>query len=780
MAITVQALRERYIDACSRHDVLPSQDILAALQEAETSKENDELCYIHIYLDHLKDIDFEPLLDICMQLDDSVIDVVDMTNDSPLWLKDEYALALMRAIDKKLRAADFRNCLFGKNFLRDLSQRGLPCQILQLFDSSIRKLNMTGNFMQLNTLVLDFSCTLTSFHEDCFSCMPNLMRLSMCETEISNLWTTTAALSKLPSLLELRFQVWLCCNDAGSFSASSSLKSQNETDSSEQTGGVSVNLQEGLDQETEELGSEDQSMSDNSSDDLNFECWNLTREYGPAEKLSNVFYRLDGKVVLLNEDSFDTSNQNEEGSTVGAFTKQDADISHLLMSRHPSPICSEKHYREFIIASLPRLIVLDGLSIRKTDKERAIITYSEHFEHFPYKRKSNESIVSILQKREKKSDCRSGKNSSCPSWNSQNYYTKSLCAAKMGSSSWPLLHPLPILITNSGGQSRSLRPRQFEYHPTDSSLMVIGTLDGEVAVVNHETVTVTSYIPSSGAMHSVMGLCWLNKHPSMLIAGSDNSSLKLFDIQHFPPSMSGMYSGSDTFDKFDQLTSVHVNSSDELFLTSGYTREVALYDIGSGRLLKLFNNMHQQHINFVKFANHSPAIFATSSFDRDVKVWDLRQKPLRPCYTISSPRGNVMVCFSPDDHYLLVSAFDNEVRQHLAVDGRFHLDFAIAPTGSYQNYTRSYYMNGQDYIISGSSEEHVVRICCAQTGRRLRDIAFEQKHSGTSMYVKSLRGDPFREFNMSILAANSRTMKTDIVKHPIRRRQSRPNNSVGG
>ena len=38
----------------------------------------------------------------------------------------------------------------------------------------------------------------------------------MCETRITNLWTTVAALSKLPSLVELRFQYWQYCNDSGS------------------------------------------------------------------------------------------------------------------------------------------------------------------------------------------------------------------------------------------------------------------------------------------------------------------------------------------------------------------------------------------------------------------------------------------------------------------------------------------------------------------------------------------------------------------------------------
>lgn len=85
-----------------------------------------------------------------------------------------------------------------------------------------------------------------------------------------------------------------------------------------------------------------------------------------------------------------------------------------------------------------------------------------------------------------------------------------------------------------------------------------------------------------------------------------------------------------------------------------------------------------------------------------------------------------------------------QVRQYQAVDGRLHLVFDIAPTESSQNYTRSYYMNGRDYIISGSCDEHI-RICCAQTGRRLRDISLEvnQSYIWCVLYIQKMEDKEF-------------------------------------
>ncbi|XP_027364895.1 uncharacterized protein LOC113871980 isoform X2 [Abrus precatorius] len=717
MVVDIQTLEDRYVDSCRRHGVLPSSTILSSLFKAEVKKSCQELCNLEILIDDLKDIDIAPLLDMCMNLDTSEIEAVDVRNESSCVLNGEYALSLMRAINQKLRVVDLQDLSFGKDFLRDISQRGLACQVLTLRCSRFRKLNLMGKFMHMHTLNLDFSSSLTSFQEDCFNCMPNLMRISMCETRITNLWTTVAALSKLPSLIELRFQYWQYCNDAGPSLVSSSGKSDGTAEFSlldrvPFIGGSCMDTTELTDPNfsaedplrnfysfDEEVITHDvQSMVEDSSDDSEVDFTNHHNRYW----LADVFPVWNSLVPLQNE-WFTSLNEDGEESSRGAFTGHIADVSMKYMSRHASPICYEKHYREFMIASLPNLKILDNLPIRKTDKERATGIFSQHFEYLPYRWKHKESVVSILQKREIKSGHIKGQppkhRSSYPSGKSQYFYSRSLSAAKLGSSTWPFLHPLSLLGCEL---DKGFRPRQFEYHPSDSSLMVFGTLDGEVVVINHENEHIVSYIPSLGAMNSVLGLCWLKKYPSKLIAGSDNGSLKLYDIHHIPRKVTGIYgnSGCVTFDEFDQLTSVHVNSTDELFLASGYSRNVALYDINNGKRLQVFTDMHRGHINVVKFANHSPSIFATSSFDQDVKMWDLRQKPIHPCFTATSSKGNVMVCFSPDDQYILASAVDNE-------------------------------------------------------GRSL----------GSSMFVQSLRGDPFRDFNMSVLAAYMRPgSKSEIVK----------------
>ncbi|XP_008787136.2 uncharacterized protein LOC103705263 isoform X2 [Phoenix dactylifera] len=873
MASDVSQLAARYLNACRKREVLPNSSILSSFLKVKHQKSRAEECCLKIIIDQLKSSDFPPLIDVLSMSNLSEIDAVDVWQKSSYILLDgEYVLSLLRAVNQKLRMIDLVDSSSWKDVLHDIYQKGITCQILNLRFSPIQKLSMTGKFMQLHTLKLDFSVHLTSFHASCFSCMPKLMRLSMCDTRVTNLWMTSAALSKLHSLVELRFQSCLCCYDTGPCSgkrvtsyayekigsSSHHCYSYPESLSVTNENFRLQNMQESsIDRSPSTLYSDDdsftnhelhQSTSEESSAESDLDISSDTQSIDNWTDISqDSDHELDGRTnseisVNTSDLTISSSGHSSVPSTIRLFeeviyssTRMKNDICNTNMfeglknnslivhtstdeiysqlnhrnrfsadtifiedeegcssresnlenttetldlapenhpSHHSSPICFEKYYREYMIYSLPQLKVLDNFPVKNVEKEKAKAIFKKYYEHVPYNRQPKESVVSILQRREVGSNAFYQKYSQIKQpycRESHHSFSRSLSAAKVSSALQPHLHPISKFRSGSRKETRSFCPRQFEYHPSNPGLMVFGTVDGELVVMNHESEKLVGYLPSAGALNSILGLCWLKNCPSKLIAGSDNGSLQMYDVCQMRSTVTDQYCSMNasvhTFDDFEQLTSVHVNSTDEYFVASGFSKNVALYDIGSGRRLQIFQDLHGEHINVVKFAHHSPTLFATASFDHDIKMWDLRQGPSRPCFSASSSKGNVMVCFSPDDHYLLASAIDNEVKQLLAADGRLHMSFSISSTGSSQNYTRSYYMNGRDYIISGSCEEDVVRICCAQTGRRLRDVSLEGRGSRNSMFVQSLRGDPFRAFHMSILAAYWHPFaKSEIVK----------------
>ena len=55
-------------------------------------------------------------------------------------------------------------------------------------------------------------------------------------------------------------------------------------------------------------------------------------------------------------------------------------------------------------------------------------------------------------------------------------------------------------------------PRQFEYHPTDPSLMVFGTLAGQLVVVDHQKseVIAEESVGIVGSEDPILGLAWLH------------------------------------------------------------------------------------------------------------------------------------------------------------------------------------------------------------------------------------------------------------------------------
>ena len=89
---------------------------------------------------------------------------------------------------------------------------------------------------------------------------------------------------------------------------------------------------------------------------------------------------------------------------------------------------------------------------------------------------------------------------------------------------------------------------------------------------------------------------------------------------------------------------------------------MTLYDIKIGKKIRTFKDLHTQHINVLKFSNFSPSLFATSSFDGDVKMWDLREGAKKPLFT---RRRYFCMCLSP-----VWAVHTHTVRKHALVRTR--------------------------------------------------------------------------------------------------------------
>ena len=51
--------------------------------------------------------------------------------------------------------------------------------------------------------------------------------------------------------------------------------------------------------------------------------------------------------------------------------------------------------------------------------------------------------------------------------------------------------------------------------------------------------------------------------------------------------VSSLFQPSDVPPSPSQLTSLHINCTDEVFLASGYSKNVGLYDLGTGKRLQV-------------------------------------------------------------------------------------------------------------------------------------------------------------------------------------------------
>lgn len=591
------------------------------------------------------------------------------------------------------------------------------CYALNMSLLDMRRLPPRINICNLKVLMLDNNPLIEVIPQDCFASLIGLEKLSMCATGICDLWTTVDGLSKLPVLKHLRFQrSW--------------------------GGGVKDAFEE---------------------NDL--EAWDIN---GHAEVLwkrsmggDHEWEQREANLLLSKYDMFPQhASMFEKGSCQGGEEEVVYQrVFETFLARRQSPICLQKNYRQFLISRLPNLIGLDGVRVQPAERAQA--------------RASQDLLqggLSQLLSIREVAPLGIGRFQSCIQRITSDPDDRKHCSQRFlqQAGSWPKVQEVCA--------SRE-QPRQFEYHPTVPGIVAVGTADNHLivqhckrrAAIGKEEMSVSV---GDHMWSSVLGISWFHKHPELLIAGADNGTIRLFNVN-----VSGDHDnrsaivGKHRFMPFSDLTSISTNCTDDVFVVSGYSNDVALYDVCAQKVASFFEGLHTDHINVIKFSNHSPHLFATSSFDRDVKMWDLRTDMSRPVFKVTSDAGNVTIGFSHNDRFLLSSATDNDVRQYLVSDGRLHTKLDLEPTGNCNNFTRSYYMRDAGFIISGSCEQPGARICSARTGKVMRQVTFENQDDPRMIVgVQSLRADPVDDLKFSVLTSSeehyissSRILEVDLA-----------------
>jgi hypothetical protein len=294
---------------------------------------------------------------------------------------------------------------------------------------------------------------------------------------------------------------------------------------------------------------------------------------------------------------------------------------------------------------------------------------------------------------------------------------------------------------------RTLRARQFEFHPSLPDLLLMGDKRGMVNVLDTEADEVHPGLLVGNC--PLLGLVWMRHHPQNAVCGASHTG-KIIFLRYDPQAKTTepALQRVRTAEGFPKLSSLSANCTDDFLLASGISPNIAIYDVQTGQVLSRAHGVHEHFINISRFCHTSPHIFATASWDHTCKVWDLRQPlvPDKPVKVVNTGGHNVMCVFSPDDRHVLCSGVDTrilqfEVRSWRQTPSQFPLRGAVHR----ERYRRSTYLANSRHFVTAATEESHMHLLGVDGQKHgvvdFRGVIQEWTHGASGLNAPNLQGN---------------------------------------
>jgi hypothetical protein len=253
--------------------------------------------------------------------------------------------------------------------------------------------------------------------------------------------------------------------------------------------------------------------------------------------------------------------------------------------------------------------------------------------------------------------------------------------------------------------------RQFEFHPCLPQVVLIGDKRGGVNIVQtDDEYNVRPRLAVDTC--PVLAMSWMHHHPHSAVCGTaDSGNVEFLRYNSEADYQDAALHAAFKAEPFPMLSSLSVNCTDDFLLASGLSHDLAIYDIHTGRVLHRAHDVHNHSINVSRFANNSPHIMATASYDQTCKLWDIRQPLIteKVVKVLNTGGPNVMCAFSPGDKHLLCSGIDTHLMQYDLPSFRLaHKSLPLRPDAHQNRFRRSMYLaTGRHFVTSATQESHI-------------------------------------------------------------------------